>query len=388
MSYYHRNNKKNYQSSRKKMSTKRIDVNQFVKKATISTKEVYQNVNTFMDFSLDPKLTQNINQLGLINPTPIQDQTIPAGLKKQDVIGIANTGTGKTAAFLIPVINRLINEKDAYAIIMAPTRELAEQIQQQYRKLAQETKLVDALLIGGMGIMPQIRQLKYKPEIIIGTPGRIKDHINRQSLNLSQFNIVVLDEVDRMLEMGFVEDIKAIIQLTKPQRQNFCFSATLNSSIKSIITTITNDPLYVTINSSQTSENVDQDIVKYSDNTDKINKLHDLLIQNNTTKVLIFDDTKRNVEKLATDLSSRGFSTDSIHGNKSQYQRQQVLQRFKDNKINVLVATDVAARGLDVRDISHVINYSLPQTFDDYIHRIGRTGRADKTGSALTFINQ
>ena len=387
MSYY-RNNRKNYQTSRKKMSSKRIDVNQFVKKATISTKEVYQNVNSFMDFSLDPKLTQNINQLGLINPTPIQDQTIPAGLKKQDVIGIANTGTGKTAAFLIPVINRLINEKDAYAIIMAPTRELAEQIQQQYRQLAKETKLVDALLIGGMGIMPQIRQLKYKPEIIIGTPGRIKDHINRQSLNLNQFNIVVLDEVDRMLEMGFVEDIKAIIQLTKPQRQNFCFSATLNSSIKSIITTITNDPLYVTINSSQTSENVNQDIIKYSDNTDKINKLHDLLIQNNTTKVLIFDDTKRNVEKLATDLSSRGFSTDSIHGNKSQYQRQQVLQRFKDNKINVLVATDVAARGLDVRDISHVINYSLPQTFDDYIHRIGRTGRADKTGSALTFVNQ
>lgn len=387
MSYYH-NNRKNYQTNRKKMSSKRIDVNQFVKKATISTKEVYQNVNSFMDFSLDPKLTQNINQLGLINPTPIQDQTIPAGLKKQDVIGIANTGTGKTAAFLIPVINRLINEKDAYAIIMAPTRELAEQIQQQYRQLAKETKLVDALLIGGMGIMPQIRQLKYKPEIIIGTPGRIKDHINRQSLNLNQFNIVVLDEVDRMLEMGFVEDIKAIIQLTKPQRQNFCFSATLNSSIKSIITTITNDPLYVTINSSQTSENVNQDIIKYSDNTDKINKLHDLLIQNNTTKVLIFDDTKRNVEKLATDLSSRGFSTDSIHGNKSQYQRQQVLQRFKDNKINVLVATDVAARGLDVRDISHVINYSLPQTFDDYIHRIGRTGRADKTGSALTFVNQ
>ena len=387
MSYY-RNNRKNYQTSRKKMSSKRIDVNQFVKKATISTKEVYQNVNSFMDFSLDPKLTQNINQLGLINPTPIQDQTIPAGLKKQDVIGIANTGTGKTAAFLIPVINRLINEKDAYAIIMAPTRELAEQIQQQYRQLAKETKLVDALLIGGMGIMPQIRQLKYKPEIIIGTPGRIKDHINRQSLNLNQFNIVVLDEVDRMLEMGFVEDIKAIIHLTKPQRQNFCFSATLNSSIKSIITTITNDPLYVTINSSQTSENVNQDIIKYSDNTDKINKLHDLLIQNNTTKVLIFDDTKRNVEKLATDLSSRGFSTDSIHGNKSQYQRQQVLQRFKDNKINVLVATDVAARGLDVRDISHVINYSLPQTFDDYIHRIGRTGRADKTGSALTFVNQ
>ncbi len=387
MSYYQRN-KKNYQTNRKRMSSKQIDINQFVKKATISTKAIYQNIHSFTDFILDPRLNQNINQLGLIKPTPIQDQTIPAGLNKQDIIGIANTGTGKTAAFLIPVINRLINEKDAYAIIMAPTRELAEQIQQQYRQLAKNTKLVDALLIGGIGIMPQIRQLKYKPEIIIGTPGRIKDHINRQSLNLDQFNIVVLDEVDRMLEMGFVEDIKAIIKLTKPQRQNFCFSATLNPSIKSIITTITNDPLYITINSSKTSENVNQDIVKYSSNLDKINKLHDLLIQKTATKVLIFDDTKRNVEKLAIDLASRGFLTNSIHGNKSQYQRQQVLQQFKDNKINVLVATDVAARGLDVHDISHVINYSLPQTFDDYIHRIGRTGRADKTGSALTFVNQ
>lgn len=365
-----------------------IHPSKFVQRAKPSTEQVYTPTHTFADFTMLPLLENNIKNMGFTAPSPIQDQTIPIGLKGQDVVGIANTGTGKTVAFAVPVLNKLITEPRSKAIIMAPTRELAQQIEEQCRKLAKGSGLTGAILIGGASMGPQLRDLRGKPRIIIGTPGRIKDHLERGTLTLKDCNIVVLDEVDRMLDMGFVHDIRDILSETMEQKQSFYFSATLDGRVRDIIEGFSNDPVHITIKSGETSENVEQDIVEYNSSSEKIGKLHDVLIQNTTLKTLVFDDTQRSVEKLSKELEARGFSADSIHGGKSQGQRQRVLNRFKNNEIDVLVATDVAARGLDVSDISHVINYSSPQTYQDYIHRIGRTGRAGKTGYALTFVGR
>ena len=343
--------------------------------------------NKFQDFNLASLIQHNLESIGLINPTPIQDQAIPQGLAGRDIVGIANTGTGKTAAFAIPVINKLIANQSGKALILAPTRELAEQIEQQCRKIGKGSGLDGALLIGGSSMGLQLRDLRYNPRIIIGTPGRIKDHLERGSLVISDCNLIVLDEVDRMLDMGFVQDITEILSRVSLIRQSFFFSATLDKRVMDIIGSFSTDPVSISVKSSDTSDNIDQNVITYR-GSNKLDKLHDILIEQSTTKALIFDDTQRSVERLSKELEARGFLTDSMHGGKSQPQRQRVLRKFKDSEIKVLVATDVAARGLDVADISHVINYSLPQSYDDYVHRIGRTGRAGKKGYALTFIEQ
>ena len=342
--------------------------------------------NTFADLSLHPLIKNNLAIMGFISPSPIQDKTIPIGLSGKDVIGIANTGTGKTAAFAVPVLQRLLSEPNSKAIILAPTRELAQQIEEQCRKIGKGSGLDGALLIGGMPMGPQLRELKHTPRIVICTPGRIKDHLERKSLHLANCNIVVLDEVDRMLDMGFVHDIRHILSQTMPKKQSYYFSATLDNRVKAIIEGFSDDPVHISVKSGETSDNVEQNIVSFGSASDKIDKLHDVLIQDTAIKTLVFDDTQRRVEKLSKELESRGFLAGSIHGGKSQSQRQRVLKKFRDNEISVLVATDVAARGLDVSDITHVINYSSPQSYEDYVHRIGRTGRAGKTGYALTFV--
>ena len=319
------------------------------------------------------------------SPSPIQDQTIPHSLNGKDIVGIANTGTGKTAAFAIPTLQKLITEPHSKAVILAPTRELAQQIEQQCRMIGKGSKLDGALLIGGASMHIQLKELGYNPRIIIGTPGRMKDHLERGSLDLSDCNIAVLDEVDRMLDMGFVHDITHILGHTSDTRQSYYFSATLDGRVRSIINSFSNGAVHVSVKSGDTSDNVEQNVINH-DVTDKIDKLHDILMHENTTKTIIFDDTHRTVERLSKELVARGFSAASIHGGKSQSQRQRVLKRFKNDEVNVLVATDVAARGIDVSDISHVINYSQPQTYADYVHRIGRTGRANRVGYALTFI--
>ncbi len=364
-----------------------INPSRFVQLAKNPQLDSFQPKNSFQDFELAELLKQNLRSIGLDRPTPIQDQAIPVGLKGRDIVGIANTGTGKTAAFALPVLNRLINDPNSKAIILAPTRELAEQIEQQCRMIGKGSGLNGALLIGGSSMGLQLSDLRYNPRIIIGTPGRIKDHLERGSLKIADCNLVVLDEVDRMLDMGFVNDITYILTRTNPKRQNFFFSATLDNRVKGIIDSFSSDVFSVSVKSGDTSDNVNQDIIGYSA-SDKIEKLHDILNEKTTTKALIFDDTQRSVEKLSKELAARGFLADSMHGGKSQPQRQRVLRNFKNNEITILVATDVAARGLDVSDISHVINYSLPQSYDDYVHRIGRTGRAGKVGQALTFIEQ
>ena len=365
-----------------------IHPSRFIQSAKPSTEEQYSPTHTFSQFELHPLMQNNIKLMGFNDPSPIQDQTIPLGLEGRDIVGIANTGTGKTGAFAIPLLHRLLIDKNSQALILAPTRELAQQIEEQCRQIAKGSGLNGTLLIGGVALGPQFRELKCNPRIIIGTPGRIKDHLERHSLDLAGCNLVVLDEVDRMLDMGFINDIRHILNKTSKERQSFYFSATLDDSVRSIIKEFSHDPVQISLRSSETNDNIDQNVVMFSSPGDKIGKLHDLLIQDATIKTLIFDDTHRSVEKLSKELAARGFSSDSIHGGKSQPQRQRVLKKFKDNQIRVLVATDVAARGLDVSDITHVINYSSPQSYEDYIHRIGRTGRAGKTGYALTFVGQ
>jgi superfamily II DNA/RNA helicase len=368
---------------------KYIDPAKFVKAASPKQGEdVYVPQNLFTDFNLNLRLQANLEAKGYVTPSPIQDQTIPAALSGKDIIGIASTGTGKTAAFALPVLERLINEKEAGAIIIAPTRELAQQIEEECRELGKGSGLRGALLIGGSSMGTQLRDLKGKPRIIIGTPGRIKDHLERGSLNLKYFNMAVLDEVDRMLDMGFVNDVTEILRHMPASRQSFFFSATIDTRVRSLIDNFTEDPLTISLKASSASENVHQNVVKYNGKTDKLDKLHEILIKQDVTKVIVFDETQRNVERLGDELLSRGFKADAIHGGKSQGQRKRALDRFKSNQVQILVATDVAARGIDVADISHVVNFSVPNDYEDYIHRIGRAGRAGRIGYALTFIDK
>ncbi len=373
--------------SRSKMG-EYIDPSRFVKVATATQAEAYEPQHSFADFNIAPILQANLKAKGYVTPSPIQDQTIPAALDGRDVIGIASTGTGKTAAFALPFLNRLINEPNSRALVIAPTRELAQQIETECRAIAKGSGLTGALLIGGSSMGIQLRDLRGNPRIVIGTPGRIKDHLQRGTLRLERFNIAVLDEVDRMLDMGFVHDVTTILTASNPVRQSFFFSATMDAKVRVLIDTFTNDPFTVSLKGSSASENVHQDVVRYQTKSDKLDKLHNLLIQGDVTKVIVFDETQRDVERLHKELELRGFSTDSMHGGKTQGQRQRALAKFKQSEISVLVATDVAARGIDVTDVSHVVNFSVPKSYDDYIHRVGRAGRAGKIGYALTFVQQ
>jgi superfamily II DNA/RNA helicase len=363
-----------------------IDPSRFVKAATAAETEAYVPKHTFLDFALDPQLKDNLSAKGYQTPSPIQDQAIPAGLAGRDVIGIASTGTGKTAAFALPLLEKLITDRSSSALIIAPTRELAQQIEDECRALARNSGLVGALLIGGTNMGGQLRDLRHNPRIVIGTPGRIKDHLKRGTLKLNRFNMVVLDEVDRMLDMGFVNDVTEILSQLAAKRQSFFFSATMDTRVRRLIDNFTHDPLLISLKASATSENVHQDVVRYQGKTDKMDKLHNMLLTETVAKAIVFDETQRGVERLGKELIARGFSADAIHGGKSQGQRQRALKRFKSNEVSILVATDVAARGIDVVDITHVINFSIPKAYGDYIHRIGRAGRAGQIGHALTFV--
>jgi ATP-dependent RNA helicase RhlE len=365
-----------------------IHPSRFVKAATAVEEDVYVPTHTFSDFAMHPLIGSNIERKGFTVPSPVQDQAIPLGLAGNDVIGLANTGTGKTLAFAVPVLHRLMNNRDSSALIIAPTRELAQQIEQEFKAIAKGSGLHGALLIGGAGMGPQLRDLRFNPQIVIGTPGRIKDHLERRTLDLSAFDTVVLDEVDRMLDMGFVDDVRDILGRLDQNRQSFFFSATLDYKVQDLIRTFSNDPVTVSVKTGNTTDTVHQDIVCYETTSDKIEQLHDLLNKPEITKAIIFEDTQRSVERLSKELQARGFKADDIHGGRTQGQRQRALDRFKRNDVHILVATDVAARGIDVADISHVINYSTPQNYETYIHRIGRAGRAGNIGYALTFVTE
>jgi superfamily II DNA/RNA helicase len=371
----------------RKTNKQTIDPARFIKSATPGLSSNYQATHEFADFAMHPLLKANITAKGYTIPSEIQDKTISLGLEGRSVIGIANTGTGKTAAFALPILNKLMRSPSSQALIIAPTRELAVQIEEQCKLLAKSSGLSGALLIGGTPIGRQITMLKHNPRIIIGTPGRIKDHLQQRTLQLGSCDMVVLDEVDRMLDMGFINDVRHILANVSAQHQAFFFSATMNREIENIIDTFAANPVVINVKAGETSENVNQEVTNFNGKTEKMDKLHNLLIAEGVSKALVFGKTKYGVERLAKELQARGFKADAIHGGKNQGQRQRALDSFRDDKINILVATDVAARGIDVKDISHVINYSTPQTYSDYVHRIGRAGRAGKVGHALTFVS-
>jgi superfamily II DNA/RNA helicase len=362
------------------------DVSKFINKAVpVVEIKPYQSVNSFADFPVDEQLKKNVLKSGYKDPTPIQDQAIPHALKGHDIVGIANTGTGKTAAFIIPLLDKVVKDKKQNVLIIAPTRELALQINQELIKFAFGLHIFSVCAVGGMPVFRQITELRRAHNFVIGTPGRLKDLMEQKALRLDNFQTVVLDEADRMLDMGFIADTRFLLAAMAKERHTLLFSATLSTDIKRIISEFLKDPVSISVKNGDTASGVDQDVV-YVKNKTKIEVLSGLLSKPEFSKVLIFGRTKVGVERLSQLLIQQGFKVESIHGNKSHGQRQRALRLFKDNAIKVLIATDVAARGLDIPNVSHVINYELPSTYEDYIHRIGRTGRAGKMGKALTFI--
>lgn len=370
----------------RKMPT--FDPSQFINKNPVQkAQDVYEPKHTFNDFGLSTGLVETIHSMGITIPSPIQDQIIPVIMKGNDVIGLAETGTGKTAAFLVPLIEKAIHDHSRRVLIMAPTRELAIQINDEFRKLSKGYRLFSTICVGGTSIRPQILSLKRVNHFIIGTPGRLLDLLDRGIIDGSRMTTVVLDEADRMLDMGFIHDMRKILETIPSEHETLFFSATMNKEAEKIVNDFLRDPVTVSVKKKDTTDAIEQDIVKYGEHN-KFDTLAELLKNPEFSRVIVFGAMKHSVEKLGNELERHGIKAESIHGNKNHSQRQRALQAFKAGRVQVLVATDVAARGIHVDDVSHVINYDLPGTFEDYIHRIGRTGRGSKRGKALTFVSE
>ena len=371
---------------RKGREVKKFDPSMFIKQVEELTAEAaYIPKNTFSDFLIDEQIKNNIIIRGYKTPTKVQDEVIPLVLEGKDVVASANTGTGKTASFLIPLVSNVLTKKTNRVLIIAPTRELAEQIHTELNIFKEKTNLSSALCIGGANIEFQIRKLRKHPAFVIGTPGRLIDLEKRKLLNFGNFDSIVLDEVDTMLDMGFIQDVKHIVALLPKKRHSLFFSATIPKKVRDLMDSFSTNPITISVQTRESAENVNQDVIKVNKN-EKIDVLHDLLIKPNFKKVIIFSKTKRDTDKLSKILHERGFKTSVIHGDKTQSARRKALDLFKNDKVKILLATDVVARGIDIDDVTHVINYDLPQTYEDYIHRIGRTGRANKIGNAITFV--
>lgn len=359
----------------------------FTNKSVVTTEEpVFVPEHKFADFDINANLKKNILGRGYELPTPIQDKSIPHALLGQDVVGLAATGTGKTAAFLIPLIDKVMKQKGERVLIMAPTRELAVQIEKELSGFAKGLGFRGMVAVGGANIGPQVAQLRHNPAFVIGTPGRLKDLMERRSLDLSEFGTVVLDEADRMLDMGFIDDMRAILSKMRKERHTLFFSATMSRDIEKLVGDFLESPVVISVKTTDTPSSIDQDVVRIPRGKDKFAVLAEMLKDPEFNRVLVFGRTKFGVEKMAKELSRLKIYAESIHGNKTHGARIRALEAFKAGKVSVLVATDVAARGLDIPAVSHVINYDLPSTYEDYVHRIGRTGRAAHKGKALTFV--
>ncbi|MCM2996780.1 DEAD/DEAH box helicase [Paenibacillus rhizosphaerae] len=346
-----------------------------------------KNLKNFAELGLEPKVLQAITELGFEEATPIQAQSIPIAMSGRDMIGQAQTGTGKTAAFGIPLINKISKDTDKIvALIMTPTRELAIQVAEEIGKLTRFKGIGSLPIYGGQDIGRQIRALKKKPQIIIGTPGRLLDHINRKTIRLDDVETVILDEADEMLDMGFMEDIQTILKLVPEERQTMLFSATMPPNIQKLAQQFLKNPEHVSVIPKQVSAPlIDQAYIEVPERQ-KFEALSRLIDMESPELAIVFGRTKRRVDELAEALQKRGYSADGLHGDLSQNQRDTVMRKFRDGSIDVLVATDVAARGLDVSGVTHVVNFDLPQDPESYVHRIGRTGRAGKEGTAWTFV--
>ena len=386
----------------KRFGEERIDFSRFIKKGEMVKEKPYIAKHTFADFNFSEQLQKNIVKKGFTNPRPIQDQAISSVIAGKDVFGMANTGTGKTAAFLLPLIeknlknkievkknsepNESFREKRETVLIMAPTRELAMQIEEDFRDLTFGLGIFSVACVGGLPITRQISEIRMGVSFVIGTPGRIRDLMDRKIIDLSKCTSVVLDEADRMLDMGFRDDMVFIISKTQKERQTLFFSATLSPEIKKLTSEFLKDPIFISVVSGETAKNINQDVIKTKTKEERIEKLHEVLVKEGTDKVLIFREMKHSVDSLTKELKARGFKVGCIHGDKRSRERIRTLDQFKKDQITILIATDVAARGLDIPDVTHVINYDIPQNYDTYVHRIGRTGRSGKSGNALTFI--
>jgi ATP-dependent RNA helicase RhlE len=377
-------------SSNKRSRGERIDFSRFIKKGTHIEEKPYAPKHIFSDFPFSSQLHKNIARAGFTHPRPIQDQAIFSVLEGRDVFGMANTGTGKTAAFLLPLIEKISKTKGQNkretVLIMAPTRELALQIESDFKTFAFGFGMFSVACVGGLPIMRQIREIKLGVSFVIGTPGRLRDLIDKKVLDLSACHSIVLDEADRMLDMGFRDDMVYIIGKTSRKRQTLFFSATLSSEIKKLTEQYLKEPVFISVVTGVTAKNIDQDVIRTRTKEEKLEKLHEVLRQEGSDKILIFREMKHSVDTLAKELHALGFKVGGIHGDKRSRERIRVLDSFKKDQISILIATDVAARGLDIPDVTHVINYDVPQTYDTYVHRIGRTGRSGKKGTALTFV--
>lgn len=344
-------------------------------------------MRTFNEFGLEPKVLRAITEMGFEEATPIQEKTIPLAMEGKDLIGQAQTGTGKTAAFGVPLIHKIdVNEDRIVALIMCPTRELAIQVAEEISKLGRFKGIRSLPIYGGQDIVKQIRALKKRPQIIIGTPGRLLDHINRKTIRLDDVQTVILDEADEMLDMGFMEDIQSILSLVPETRHTMLFSATMPTNIQKLAQQFLRNPEHVSVIPKQVSAPLIQQSYIEVQEKAKFDALCRLVDMEAPELAIIFGRTKRRVDELSEALQKRGYSSEGLHGDLSQNQRDTVMRKFRDGSIDILVATDVAARGLDVSGVTHVINFDLPQDPESYVHRIGRTGRAGKEGTSYTFV--
>jgi ATP-dependent RNA helicase RhlE len=342
----------------------------------------------FESLGLNPAMLKAVQELGFTHPTPIQVKAIPPVLEGRDMIGCAQTGTGKTAAFLLPVMHRLMagTKGGTRVLVLEPTRELAAQVEEDFRDLGKHSHLKCATVYGGVGFGNQTTALRQGFDIIVATPGRLLDHMERGNAKFDRLTVLVLDEADRMMDMGFIPDLRRILHKLPKVRQTLFFSATMPPEIERLSREMLKDPIKIDVGRRPTpATGITAAVYPVAQNR-KTSLLTLLLRSPNMNSVLVFTRTKHRAERLGEQLQSRGFSVAIIHGNRSQGQREQALDQFKDGKAMVMVATDIAARGLDIQDISHVINYDVPNTAEDYVHRIGRTGRAQAIGDAFTLV--
>ena len=347
-------------------------------------------MNNFQGLGLSAELVRAVTEQGYTEPTPIQAQAIPVVLAGRDLLGAAQTGTGKTAAFALPILQKLSerNAAPVRVLVVTPTRELAAQVEQDFRTYGKHLQLETATIFGGVGMQPQVDALRRGVDILVATPGRLLDHVGEKTVDLSQIEILVLDEADRMLDMGFIHDIRKILALLPTRRQNLLFSATFPDEIRKLAASFMKDPATVEVARRNTPAELVAQVQHPVAHERKRELLAHLVKANDWRQVLVFVRTKHGANRLAHQLSRAGIEADAIHGNKNQNHRTRTLKRFKDNELRVLVATDIAARGLDIEALPHVVNYDLPHVAEDYVHRIGRTGRAGAEGEAVSLVTQ
>jgi ATP-dependent RNA helicase RhlE len=372
----------------RKADTRTMDVRLLTKSAEPLAHVAQAAGKPFTAMPLSAKLQDILAKKGYTEPTPIQTQSIEALLEGRDLMGIAQTGTGKTAAFLLPLIERMLRGEQLTTLVVVPTRELAIQVEEEFRSLSKNLGFYAACFIGGTNLNRDLQKCSRPSHIVVGTPGRLLDLAQRRALRMDDFDVLILDEFDRMLDMGFAPDVNRIVRMMTNRRQTLLFSATVDKSQQRLIEGLLNNPVEVRVSTGEaTGDHIEQEVVKVPEGGNKFQVLLDMLNEQTFDKVLIFAETKRTVNRMAEMLVKAGVKAAPIHGNKSQNARQAALDHFKAGRIQVLVATDVAARGIDVSDVTQVINYQVPRTYDSYVHRIGRTGRAGKAGRAFTFVD-